>query len=136
MANKIQKYYIRQAKGYDTCVAGLLIPKNAVYGRDDRTFFYIIDFQQFRENKLKYEIYLMTMSDNKYRKVHMIKKNPIMRMVIEYIDGNNLYDTKCEFHQGISIEKLFKQSCQGNNAVNSYKSVKKPYYDNGWFRRT
>lgn len=129
------KRYIKQAQTFNVHIFDMKIPKYAIYGRQKDTYFYVNNFEQFKVKKEKYEIYLVTLKDDYFRKLYMTHKNSIMRDVISYVKEHNLYDIKCENPFGIKLERLFKEESRGNNKVNSYKTVQGDYYSASWFKR-
>lgn len=127
--------YIRQSTSFSVSYFGfILVPKYAVYGRWDNSYFYVDDFEQFLTKKESYKIHIIKGSDNNIKIKNMSVKNPIMRSIIEFVQKNDLYKVKCSpVIPRRDIEVVAKDT--GNKRYGKYSDVKKTYAEHGWFIR-
>lgn len=89
---------ILQAHDYSINICGMCIPKNALYGRVGRFYWYIDDYKQFQDNNALICIYLFDkMTDKKF--VPCIAKcdSAIIAKLAKVVKRKDLYNTICVY---------------------------------------
>ena len=82
-------------KDFSVNVAGLPIPKHAIFGKVGRTYWYIDDFKQFSQDYKIVDIYIMTPQDKHFKKCLAKRDNFFIQKLESFIHAKKLENTVC-----------------------------------------
>ena len=108
---------IRTAHDFSINICGMCIPKNALYGRIGKYYWYIDDFAQFKNNRLVC-VYLFDKNTGKKFVPCVAKRdNPFISKLAQVIKRDKLYNITCVYPL-----KMGYRSNTDNFAIHSKKA--------------